>query len=248
MESHGRRGRPRRAGHRLVVAEIDIAEMEFARVGRGPCEFRMFARFERALETLDRVGELLAVLVAVLGLLGEHMIEQGLQRGIALGQHGHGLVDVHDADGERIFRRVRHAPEQQLVQHDAETVEVGAAVDRLAARLLGAHVVRRADHGTGARHARRRIGCASDAEIGQRGGAVLTQKNVVGFDVAMDEALGVRIVQRQRDFARDAQRERSLAAMRASRRKRSEKSGSVCNAGDITLSATSRCTDSCVAR
>ena len=41
---------------------------------------------------------------------------------------------------------------EHLVEHAAERVDVGAAVDRLAADLLGRHVLRRAEHVAGLRH------------------------------------------------------------------------------------------------
>ena len=102
---------------------------------------------------------------------------------------------------------VRHAADQHLVEDDAEAVQIRASIQLLAARLLGAHVVRRAHHRAGARHARRRIIGAGDAEIGQRRGAVIAQQDVVGLDVAVDETLLLRVVDRAGDFARHAQGE-----------------------------------------
>ncbi len=147
------------------------------------------------------------------GSFASRQIEHGLQRPELRRQLRQRLRDVHDADGERVFRVIRHASDQQLVHDDAETVEIGTAVERAAARLLGTHVVRRADDGAGTRHARGRIVRACDAEIGQCGGTVLAQQDVVGLHVAMHEALAVRVVQRLGHFAHDTQRERHVARL-----------------------------------
>ena len=105
---------------------------------------------------------------------------------------------MHDADRERILGVEGHASDQHFVEDDTKAIEIGAAIELLAAGLLGAHVVRRADHGTRPGHARRRVVGAGDAEIGQGRGAVITQQDVVGLDVAMDESLLLRVVDRAR--------------------------------------------------
>ncbi len=103
----------------------------------------------RPLDLGDRRGDIVAGLEAVLRLLGQQPGHQGLQHAEAVGQLRHRLGDVHDTDRERIVGVVRHAADQHLEQHDAEAVEVRTAVDLLAARLLRAHVVRRADDRAG---------------------------------------------------------------------------------------------------
>ena len=115
---------------------------------------------------------------------------------------------MHDADGQRIIGMERHPPDQQFVEHNSQTIQIRSAVDRPPARLLRTHVMRRADHGAGARHVRGRIVGAGDAEIGQRRGAVFAHQDIVGLDVAMHEAFGVRIIERSRNFAHHAQGER----------------------------------------
>src|SRR5438034_1257591 len=69
-------------------------------------------------------------------------------------------------DGEDSFAIERHARREALVGDDAERVDVAAAIQRLGAGLLGAHVMRRADRHAGARElaAGRRL---RDAEIGR---------------------------------------------------------------------------------
>ena len=77
------------------------------------------------------------------------------------------------------------------VERAPQAEEVGAMVGRLAARLLGRHVVRRAGHHAALGHAGvgRRAG---QAEVGQPHplDAVL-QQDVRRLDVAVDQPLGV---------------------------------------------------------
>ena len=80
-----------------------------------------------------------------------------------------------------------------MITDDAEAVDVGSAVDlAIARRLLGTHVVRRSDRHAGRRQ-RPRPGCRRerlrDAEVRQnRSAAAPLQQNVVGFDIAVDDA------------------------------------------------------------
>jgi hypothetical protein len=150
----------------------------------------------------------MTALEAIIGLFREQAIEQVLQRGQFVRQRRQRFGDVHDADRERILGAVRRVADEHFVQHDAETVEIGAAVDRAAARLFGTHVVRRADDRAGAGHAQRGFVRARDAEIGEDGRAVFAQQDVVGLDVAVDDAFFLRIGKRRGDLARDAQRQR----------------------------------------
>ena len=91
---------------------------------------------------------------------------------------------------------------QQLVEHHAEREDVAARVERLARGLLRRHVGDRADDHAGPRvradHARvsrrRRAGFEQlgQAEVGELGVAVLRDEDVVGLDVAVQDAGGVR--------------------------------------------------------
>ena len=100
-----------------------------------------------------------------------------------------------------------------LVEHGAEGVQIASPVERrLAEGLLGAHVLDGADG-----EARGRLGAAAgararveelgDAEVEQQHPAgLLFEHHVVGLDVAVHEALGVRVGQRLEDRLGDLHR------------------------------------------
>jgi hypothetical protein len=85
-------------------------------------------------------------------------------------------------------------PGQQLVQDDADGVDVGAGVDAvpLAARLLGTHVRRRAGE---ARPGAEVLLAQGQTEVGHDGAAVSVQQDVGRLDVAVDEAMPMGMVQ-----------------------------------------------------
>ena len=65
----------------------------------------------------------------------------------------------------------------------------------LPGRLFRAHVLRRANDRTVARDAGAAAYHACDAEVGENGRAVFAKQNVLGFDVAVHEALRVGVVE-----------------------------------------------------
>ena len=121
------------------------------------------------------------------------------------------------------------SPAQHVVAEHAQRVDVAAAVDvELARGLLGRHVVRRAERA-------RRVGAhriertqQRDAEIREhRATAAALEQNVLGLEIAMDDAVAVRRVERQREVAKDALHfvrrrasARAACARRATRRAR----------------------------
>jgi hypothetical protein len=121
--------------------------------------------------------------------------------------------------GDRVRHRVareRRMSSQQLVEHAAERSDVGPLVDLLSTRLLRAHVGRRAeDHAFACStwgHGRRgrEIGAGrvtgshlGQAEVQHLDGPVPRDLDVGRFEVAMDDPLLVRRVQRIGDLARD---------------------------------------------
>jgi hypothetical protein len=128
---------------------------------------------------------------------------------------GHERVQVLERtrlDGEDLAQHARVGvalewtrAAEQLVAHHAGREDVGAAVDRLARRLLGRHVGRRAEHRAGRRHRRRVLAAPREPEVHDLDGALGRQHDVRGLDVAVDEAVVVRVLDAAADVAQDEQ-------------------------------------------
>ena len=100
----------------------------------------------------------------------------------------------------------RRRPAQHLIEHAAEAVDVAPPVHlRRAAGLLRAHVGRRPDGEArlGEALVARGLARGGDAEVGHDG-LVAVEQDVLGLDVAVDDAVPVRVVQREPDLAGDA--------------------------------------------
>jgi hypothetical protein len=84
------------------------------------------------------------------------------------------------------------------VEDDAQAVDVASLVHQLALPhgLLGAHVSRGAHEGSIGREARIEIGPARKTEIGQVWVALLVDQNVRRFEVAVEDASTVGVIQR----------------------------------------------------
>ncbi len=156
---------------------------------------------------------LLRTVVRVLGQARHHQLGQG---GRDVGADGpdvaRRLAHVRRQQSRRRVALERRTAGDQLVRHDAERVEVHAVVGvRVRRRLLGGHVGRRADGGAdlgqrGAPSAAVGAGRADrlgDAEVGDRGAAA-GEEDVVGLDVAVDDALRVGVGEGAGDVAEDA--------------------------------------------
>ncbi len=123
------------------------------------------------------------------------------------------LRQVLDEDLAVALADERHAAGEHLVEADAERVDVGAVIDvRAAFALLGRHIGRRAKHDAGARAMRALCvaGQLRDAEVEQLDEVALAtardQDDVVGFEIAVDDAALVRCGQCVGDLQRDHQR------------------------------------------
>ena len=91
-----------------------------------------------------------------------------------------------------------------LVEDHAEREDVGLRADRLALDLLGRHVERRADDRARLRHSRL-LGGLGQAEVGDVHVIGGVDHDVLGLQVAVDDALVVRGLEAFRRLAEDAQ-------------------------------------------
>ena len=127
--------------------------------------------------------------------------------GLPLGRDSPGLFGDQTCDDRLDARsRERRLTHQHFVRHGAEGVDVASRVDgAFAHRLLGGHVLRRAEREAGLRHPlpAGRLHRERDAEIGDERVAVL-QQDVLRLDVAVNHGAAVRVAQRVGDFARNA--------------------------------------------
>ncbi len=110
-------------------------------------------------------------------------------------------------DGGGVLARKRRLASQHLEEHAPEAVDVGRRAYLLARELLGAHVYRGAHGHAGLRELV--LACfgarARDAEIGDER-VTVGEHHVLGLDIAMNDALRMRIAQRVGDFERDPNR------------------------------------------
>jgi hypothetical protein len=99
----------------------------------------------------------------------------------------------------------RRPPGEQLKEHAPRRVEIGASVDRLALGLFGRKVLRGPDHRLGLGHRRGAVGDGSrDPEVHDLDGTTTAEHDVGRFDVAVDDPLGVAVVQRCQDVLDDS--------------------------------------------
>ena len=109
---------------------------------------------------------------------------------------------LHEAARDQLLRRAssegRPAGEH-LVEHAAQRVDIAARIRLIARRLLGTHVRRSADAHARAREslADGRVQRARDAKVGDER-MPGSEENVLRLDVAMDDAVLVRVGERAR--------------------------------------------------
>ena len=134
------------------------------------------------------------------------------------GRQPHGDVGPRLADRRRILVHALHHHRERvvgaegeragedLVQDDAQRVDVAAVVGGFAAGLLGGHVIDGADDGAGLGHGRPRLERARDAEVGDEGVPVAVDQDVLRLEVAVHDPGLVRRLERLGDLARQRQR------------------------------------------
>ena len=185
-------GRPPSAGLG-TVAPTPAADAGRREVAPRPARSRRRDRL-----SLERGDQLLAALEPVGRVLHQHALDD-LEDPPLVGRdqlrRRNRLGDVLVADGEAVLAVVGHRAGEALIRHHAQAVDVAPAIDGLGPGLLGAHVVRRADGHSGAGELLpgRRLG---DPEVGQHALPELVEHDVVGLDVAVDDAALRGVAQR----------------------------------------------------
>ena len=123
-----------------------------------------------------------------------------------VGRRPRGLAHVLVGDRDGAVPDERRSAGQQLVEQAAGRVDVGPRVDGLAAGLLGGEVLRGPDDGRGLGHGVRVAHRASDAEVHHLDVAARGEHDVPRFDVAVDDAGAVAVVERGQHTAGDLER------------------------------------------
>src|SRR5262249_1498978 len=109
---------------------------------------------------------------------------------------GHGaLADNLENDRGNTVTGERFLSGEHFIKHDGEGKQVGAAIHDGPADLFRGHIARRAHHGAGVGELRG--GDAGDAKIRDLHLAFGVDHDVARLDVAMDDALRVRVIERQ---------------------------------------------------
>jgi hypothetical protein len=109
------------------------------------------------------------------------------------------LVHVPVGDRQRAVGLVRRRPGQQLPEHDAGGVDVGARVGAAVDDLLGGEVGDGAEQQAGGGGEGGGLDGAGQPEVGDLDPAVVGDQQVLGLDVAVHQARGVRGGQRAQD-------------------------------------------------
>jgi hypothetical protein len=139
-------------------------------------------------------------------------------------QRGRLGADLHADERDRVVAVEGQAAGDDLVEQHAGGVEVGAGVDLQAEGLLGAHVLRGAEHHAGAGHLLERTVAADDlgdAEVDQlehlAALVVAGDEDVLRLEVAVDHALAVGVLEAAEHLQDEADRRARAAWVRRGR-------------------------------
>ena len=146
------------------------------------------------------------------------------------GVRGKNRFSIQDAveDGRGAFARKRQQAGRHFIEHNPEGEQICAAIQFLRRGLFGRHVSDGAEHeprtgevykgclsGVAGGHATgRNTGKLSQAEIYDFGVSTVGDENVRGLDVAMNNALGVRRIERIGDLDGQGEKETSISSPR----------------------------------
>ena len=152
-------------------------------------------------------------LITIVRIFFEHLVDDATQpvgqiRPQALQALGR-FVEMLDRDAEGRFALKRCLAGEQLKKSYAQRVDVAAGIEQFALDLFGAHVQRRAHRHTDLREVRRRFvsGDPRQAEIGHLHQPVSGQHDVLGLDVAVNDAVLCRFVQCRGGLTHDRHRQ-----------------------------------------
>ena len=218
-----------RGAHRSALRRIDddqdaddAALVRSERAGR-----RMRPLEHRRAETGDPLRELRAVARSLLRLLGDHAVDEDVERVRDLGPDLAHAPRVLDEDLREHGHEVRAAEEplagEALEEHAAEGEDVDGRRDFVvAARLLGRDEARRADEHSRERQRARGDALARDPEVDHLnvGDLPRGQKEIARLEIAMNETARVQAPERvghaacNRDRIVDGQRPRGEALLK----------------------------------
>ena len=198
-------------GHAGERVGPDVLEHERALVGARPVLRR--DRGDLAVGLRDDLLERGHVGEPILGLLRERREDDGLDLvgDVGIGADVAGsrsrLVHVLGQHAHEVGAGERGPPGQQLEHHAADGVDVGAAVDWIAAGLLRGHVAGGPEHGARAGQAGVLIVDLGDAEVEDLDvvvrAAAIDQEHVPGLHVPVDDPGLVRGPERADDLKQD---------------------------------------------
>ena len=188
---------------RLRLAHRRVDHRRRARVGP-----HVEDRTHRSQLRRQRHRRLVALIEALRQRLGDDRIELDRQR-LVHRRRQRRLAPARSAAPPRPVRAgERQLAGQHLEHDDAEREDVGAVIDALAERLLGRHVrhgsLRRPGRVASSFAASRALGAAAgpvgEAEVEDLRVAFRRDDDVRRLDVAVDDAVGVRVGERVRDL------------------------------------------------
>src|SRR5476649_202239 len=163
------------------------------------------------VQMLQVPGKLLGGAIAALGIAFERAVHPSLQYGRDRRIHlprRHRIVQqavIHD--GKRIWPGKWRLPGEHFIQHHAQRVDVAAGIAPLTFYLFGGDVFGRS-------HDLRQLGeretpasgLGGDAEVDELDLVVLVDHDILGFQIAVDHAVGVNVVQGVADPGGDSNR------------------------------------------
>ena len=154
---------------------------------------------------VQRAHELCRARIAVERIFFQAAAEdvQDLVREVGERSHGKGVIALHAEELVGGMADEGGAPGEGVVEGSTELVDVGALVGA-AFELLRGGVGGGAGEEAGEREARGRL-LAGDAEVGDLGAVLLVEEDVLGFDVAVDDAAGAGLFQGAPNLAGNAE-------------------------------------------